>query len=176
MDLPRDAIADLPDDGSRQHETYARYGLAMYFAQVFEHGLVNAIVLVRQVNGHIADRADWDRTFDVEFRRTASDLARRVGKYGGLSERERVLLERSVIERNRLAHRYFREHVEDSISAVGMQRMLDDADDARELFIRADTISERLCEQAIEQLGIPAHARDDIIEQLRAQVRGRDGE
>lgn len=53
--------------------------------------------------------------------------------------------------------------------------MLDDADHARELFMRADAISERLCEQAIEQLGIPAHARTDIIVQLRTQVRERDG-
>lgn len=173
MDVALDAIADLPDDGSRQHETYARYGLAMYFAQVFEHGLVNAIVLIRQVNGY---SADWDGTFDAQFRKAASDLARRIGVYGGLSEEEKALLERSVNERNRLAHRYFRDHVEDSISAVGMQRMLDDADSARELFMRADSISERLCEQAIEQLGIPSHARADTIAELRAQVRERDGD
>lgn len=89
MDVTLEAIADLPDDGSRQHETYARYGLAMYFAQVFEHGLVNAIVLVRQVNGHIVDRADWDRTFDARFRKAASELAHRVGAYDGLSEERR---------------------------------------------------------------------------------------
>lgn len=38
-----DLIEDLPDDGERQRELYARYGLAMYFAQVFEHGLVNGL-------------------------------------------------------------------------------------------------------------------------------------
>jgi hypothetical protein len=171
-----DDIGSLPNDGSRQKETYARYGLAMYYAQVFEHGLVNAIVLARQINGRITDVTDWDRAFEAEFRRRSSDLARRVGSYSGLDDIDRELLRCAVAERNRLAHRFFRDHSEDALSVVGMQRMLDDADNARDLFGRADAVCERLCDEAMNQLGIPIQVRLDAANRIRTRVHDRDGD
>ena len=31
---------DLDEDGAQRREVFARYGLALYYAQVLEHGLV----------------------------------------------------------------------------------------------------------------------------------------
>ena len=60
---------------------------------MFEHGLVNAIVLARQVNGVIVDQAGWDRTFEAPFKKATSELARRVVCYGGLDAAELTLLQ-----------------------------------------------------------------------------------
>jgi hypothetical protein len=35
------------DKDEHVNEVYARFGLAMYFAQVLEHGLVNAFIWVK---------------------------------------------------------------------------------------------------------------------------------
>jgi hypothetical protein len=38
-------IDELPDDGTQEHEVYARFGLAAYAAQKFEIGVVNLLTV-----------------------------------------------------------------------------------------------------------------------------------
>jgi len=68
-----DLIAEL-DDGDRQREVYARFGLAVYMAQVFEHGLVNLVVFVERLAGKISTADDWDDRFEALVRNTMGGL------------------------------------------------------------------------------------------------------
>lgn len=48
-------------------EIYAHYGLAMYQAQVLEHGIVNAMVYAQMPNRHRITRADIEAFTGRQF-------------------------------------------------------------------------------------------------------------
>lgn len=57
----------MDDAEETTKEVYARFGLAVYYGQVLEHGLVNAMAILqlfphRQTNAH--DRAHWSAAVD----------------------------------------------------------------------------------------------------------------
>lgn len=56
------------DDGEHIKEVYAYFGLAIYLAQVLEHGIVNALVcadLVPRRAGQVTSNEQWASEFDV---------------------------------------------------------------------------------------------------------------
>ena len=67
---PRGAIWPASDEDSVQiREVYSRYGLAMYRAQVLEHGMVNAVIVARmlpKMRDH-SDRSAWEDAFDRAY-------------------------------------------------------------------------------------------------------------
>ena len=50
-------------------EVYAHFGLAVYQAQVLEHGLVNAMVILKFPERNRITRADIDDFMDHEFQK-----------------------------------------------------------------------------------------------------------
>jgi len=159
-DEGHDLIAELPDDGSQQHVVYARFGLAVYFGQVLEHGLANLIVVAERLTGQIVDEESWESRYDALFSKTAGGLVRLIADQSHLAAEGIELCRRAVKRRNWLTHHYFREHVLDSMTTEGRQRMVDTADDARRLFMRADAA----CEEVVNQLLAKAGVTEDQIE------------
>lgn len=55
-------IVQSHDEDEHVKEVYARFGLAVYFAQVLEHGLVNALVILfllpRKLQQILVERSD----------------------------------------------------------------------------------------------------------------------
>ena len=64
------------DQGDQIRDTYAHFGLAMYMAQVLEHGLVNAMVIARLASGERLSPADVDSFMDQKFELTLGRLIR----------------------------------------------------------------------------------------------------
>ena len=62
-------------------DTYAHYGLAMYQAQVLEHGIVNAMVYARLPDRHRITRGEIDAFMGRQFERTLGALLRELKKY-----------------------------------------------------------------------------------------------
>jgi hypothetical protein len=106
-------------ESDQARDTYAHFGLAMYTAQVFEHEVVNLLVLARIVRARKnAERilADpWER----RFRDTLGELFKRLKPH--LAHDQELLNDAAegVRVRNRLTHSYWREHAEDAVSIVG---------------------------------------------------------
>src|SRR4051794_23684823 len=95
-------IAELEDDGAREREVYARYGLAMFHAQVFETDLVNLIVW-GEFERAVAAR---DRDFDSAARReqlallVLGQLLRLSQQRVGLQESDMKMFREAVKVRN----------------------------------------------------------------------------
>jgi hypothetical protein len=150
--------ADNEDD-VQIREVYARYGLAMYQAQVLEHGMVNAVIIVRMMptlHGH-PNRSAWedafDRAYDVEFAKTFGNMLRALASLNPPEE----LLERlrsAKSERDRLAHRFFREHAEDLLSRSGRTKMIAECEDAIKMFSAIDANLEEHIRPQRERHGI----------------------
>ena len=70
------------EDAVQIREAYSRYGLAMYQAQVLEHGMVNAVIVARMLptmRRH-PNRSAWedafDRAYDIELAKTFGNMLR----------------------------------------------------------------------------------------------------
>lgn len=168
-----DRIADLPD-GLREKEVYARYGLAMFHAQAFEHGLITLIMAHVTAERHQAGEprgADAFRELmDDLYSRTAGRLLARLRENPGLGEPLDDLLREAVDVRNHLAHRWFRERGLDFGSAEGMQGMVDDLDGAMETLRAAGAQAYALAVQTFMAMGI--NERD--IELVRDSLAGAE--
>ncbi|HUW11801.1 MAG TPA: hypothetical protein VM537_18895 [Anaerolineae bacterium] len=156
-----DSIANLPDDGAREKEVFARFGLALYAAQVLEQGFMN-LIIVGSFGSDIRTDADFDEVDGVLGTRTAGQLLRRLRAKEMLTEEEERLAAKAVDERNRLAHHFFAQHSGDFMTPEGKQIMLDDADTAGELFRRADA----LIEAATFRIGAPHGVTEERVSEV----------
>lgn len=98
---------DIDPESWLAREIFARFGLAMYCAQVLEHGIVNLWTGLR--DGTITSREDMEADYMALFERTMGQLnttlRSRRPDYSDVEDG----LRRALALRNFLAHRYFRE-------------------------------------------------------------------
>ena len=126
-------------------EVYAKFGLAMYFAQVLEHGIVNALVsldLIPNRRKHAPTPEEWSATVDSfmsrHFEKTMGRMLRELRSVTLVPSDLEDLLRDALRRRNRLAHDFFREHAEDLITSSGRSAMLAGVDECRAVFEAAD--------------------------------------
>jgi hypothetical protein len=147
------------EDAVQIREVYSRYGLAMYQVQVLEHGMVNAVIVGRMLptmRRH-PNRSAWedafDRAYDIELAKTFGNMLRALET---LNFPEELLkrLRSAKTERDRLAHRFFREHDRDFLSRAGRTRMIAECEDAIEMFSTIDADLEERIRPQRERHGI----------------------
>lgn len=126
-------------------EVYARFGLALYFAQVLEHGLVNALVILNLIPSqrHLSrSRDEWgaevDLFMDRHFQTTMGRMMRSLRDAVQVDADLEQLLHDALNKRNWLVHDFFREWAVEFMSATGRERMLSEVDGCRDLFKSAD--------------------------------------
>ena len=171
MDDGLNRIVDLPDDDTRETETYARFGIAVYHAQLFESGMVSfiaAMTALATTQGLFMTRLELDELIDDLFGHTGGKLVKLLEVVIPERRDDLDICRRAVLERNRLEHHFFRDHAEDFVTASGMQRMVDDADQASVLFGQAyhavSNITRRIVR--VDEQQIQA-AVDDLVATLR---------
>lgn len=131
------------EDAIQIREVYSRYGLAMYQAQVLEHGMVNAVIIaqmlptMRGYPGRSAWEDAFNRTYDVELAKTFGNMLKALLLLD-LPEELLGRLRGAKSERDRLAHRFFREHDVDFLGRAGRTRMIAECEDAIEMFSEID--------------------------------------
>jgi len=129
-----------PDEHTK--EVYAHFGLAIYLAQVLEHGLVIALVyadLMPKRKPHHTT-ADFDLFMDKHFETTMGRLINTVRKQVSVPPELEALLLGARTKRNWLAHHYFRERAEDFMNEPGREKMIAELKEAHILFERADEL------------------------------------
>lgn len=157
---PPSAIWPAEDGESVQiREVYSRYGLAMYQAQVLEHGIVNAVIIGRMfpaMRQH-PDRSSWekafDRAYDSELAKTFGNMLRALEPLA-LPDDLIARLREAKFERDRLAHRFFREHDENFLGWSGRTRMIAECEAIIEKFSTIDADLEAFMRPQRERYGI----------------------
>lgn len=140
-----DAIWPATDlDSQLIREVYSRFGLAMYMAQVLEHGMVNALLVLRLLptrRDH-ADQRSWDeacqRFYDSELAKTFGNMVRALEAAEALPNDLMVRLRKAKVRRDYLAHRFFREHDLAFMTQAGRLKMIAECEDLVELFQTLD--------------------------------------
>lgn len=128
---------DLDDEAYQIKQVYAVYGLASYQAQVLERGLAN-VLTIAHTQARAGSRDDFDAFLEQHLKATMGRVVNLLGPHvvsdGDLLPNLRVALE----ERNRLAHRYFREHELNFGSFTGREEMLAELHGLIRLFEEVD--------------------------------------
>lgn len=116
------------DDNEQCREVYAWAGLALYQAQVIEHGLVNAILVVRlaEDSDFASSFSDGDHFFAEHFQRTMGQLMKRLRKHLTIDATFDHRLDDLLRRRNFVIHNFFRERAELFMHQEGRAIMLDE--------------------------------------------------
>jgi len=157
-------------DEEQIREVYSRYGLAMYMAQVLEHGMVNADIVIRTLGTRAthADEASWhaafDEAYEVGLARTYGNMLKQIERLEGFPADLLARLRQAKEDRDVLAHRFFWQNDISFMSQPGRTAMIawcearielfKDLSDAVDAFVRPirerHGISEEWIEQAME--------------------------
>lgn len=90
---------ELDPESDQIREVYAKYGVAMYYAQVLEHGLANLIVGA-SLGTSIKTQEAWESLYDELFGMTMGNQIKRVLKEARLADTQMFRLRRALTTRN----------------------------------------------------------------------------
>lgn len=139
----------------------AHFGLAIYLAQVLEHGLANALMcteLLPRRAGKPVPRKQWEEEFNAfmeqQFKHTLGRLIQRLESITSVPDDLEDLLTEALAKRNFLAHHYFRERAEAFMSHSGREQMIAELQEAQKLFERADDRLDKVTTPLLERYGL----------------------
>jgi hypothetical protein len=168
-----DRIDDLPNSNAQYREVCARYGCAMYHADLFENELRTLLHLSEGVvHGRWCANGSLSAAQLKELLTQRPGIVlKRLGASGFLSALDLKVLRDAIRARNHLAHSYWSKHGEDFVTTAGLQRMIDAADDARRIF----RLAQQFCEDAIfregQRIGVTRERMTTEAERRVAELR-----
>ena len=128
-------------------EVYAQFGLAIYLAQVLEHGIGNALVytsLIPSNIGNVRSATEWQEKFDqflgTHFEKTLGRMISTLKAQVAIPNNLESLLSTALKTRNWLAHHYFRDRSDEFMNEAGRMKMIVELEEAQALFSRTDQI------------------------------------
>jgi hypothetical protein len=155
-------------------EVYARFGLAVYFAQVLEHGIVNALVsldLIPNRRKHARTPEEWSAIVDGfmsrHFEKTMGRMLHELRLVTLVPSDLEGLLRDALRRRNRLAHGFFRVHAEDFMNSSGRAAMVAEVNECRAVFEAADNRLDEIVAPLRRSAGI---TDEDIAREFEAMV------
>jgi hypothetical protein len=166
------------DEGEQIKEVYAQFGLAVYYAQVLEHALVNALVyldLIPSLARRARTRAEWEKEFDSflnrHFETTLGKMIRNLSSVTAVPSNLEAMLREALAKRNWLAHEYFRERAEQFMSMRGREKMLTELQEVQTLFDGADRSLDEVVRPLREKYGITDEKVAQVTRELLARAR-----
>lgn len=160
------------DEELHHKEVYAHFGLAIYGAQVLEHGIINALVycdLIPSKSKVAKTKEEWAALFDTfmdgHFEKTLGGMIKTIKTVLPVSPELEANLAESLALRNWLAHHYFKDRIHLFLSAAGREEMISELSRAHDLFTKTDRELESLVKPIRERYGFT----DDVLETAYAE-------
>jgi hypothetical protein len=169
-----DTLDELSDDGEQEREIYARYGLAMYAAQVLEEGASSLIVVHEMTHGNMRVVEEVGERFEELWTKTLGALIRQVGVHQLVTADQSIVLRDALKARNRLAHHFFREEAESFVTPGGKRKMLDQLDAARHRFEEASALAADIYLRYMSKYGVTRETIGKMVDEMTATARARD--
>lgn len=158
-------------------EVYARFGLAMYMAQTLEHGVVNALFVLRFVatRSEHETQDSWsaaiDAFYSTEFAKTFGNMIRTIQSVPIIPTSLIDQLSNAKAKRDYLAHSFFREHDLAFETQAGRTQMIAECEDATQQFKSCDLALEEFCTPYRQRYGMTDEWLDDGYRQLLEQAQ-----
>jgi len=158
---------------------YAHFGLALYWAQVLEHGLANALVcaeLLPRRAGRPIPKREWEEEFDafmdLKFEQTLGRLIRGLKSATTVPTELEGLLTEALKTRNFLAHNFFRERAETFMAREGRDDMIQELERAQKLFSSADDKLTEVVKPLREKYGLTDERMKPLEEAYLKSIKG----
>lgn len=169
------------DENEHHKEVYAYFGLAMYTAQVLEHGIVNALVycdLIPNRREKVKSQEEWsfevDQFMDGHFENTMARLIKAFRKAITVTDELEQSPGKSLMLCNFLAHRYFRERDVVWYTEEGRNSMIAELQAAREQFNKTDQLIASAIKPLKERSGLTNEMLERFAEERKATALHAD--
>jgi hypothetical protein len=169
------AQIEIPDpESSTAREVFVFFGLATYAAQVLEAEAINLCVALEASRKQRVYRDKVEALFRNYEMRTFGTLLKALRNDSRIPGELRTKYETAAVDRNRLAHSFFRDHSEYFLSDVGRREMIDELRQMAFNFRAVDAASESMTHSIWEKLGITNAVLTTEFEAMQARARLRD--
>ncbi|WP_155956135.1 hypothetical protein [Pseudomonas sp. RL] len=142
------------DHGESFKELCAHYGAAMYFAQVLEHGIANALLFLDLIPRTSAKYSpeQFDAFYEDQFEKTLGNLIRTLKSVTTVPKDLEDALQESKDRRAHVAHHFFREAADD-IYLKNYQKRIDELEGHRAFFQATDELLEAFVWPVMQSYG-----------------------
>lgn len=157
-------------------EIYAHFGLTFYASNCLEHAIVNALcfLAIFPNRKNYNSQKDWenlvDSYYEDSFEKTFGQLKKKLESHKDVFPSLLVVipdLEKCLVERNFLAHHFYREHAQHWFSLRGRKEMIEKLEIARELFYATS----RKLDSAVKPLAEKYGLTDELFEEFYSTVK-----
>lgn len=163
---------DLDDEDYQVREVFARYGRAMYTAQVMERGLINVLALA-SLEWPWTPEA-YDACWGALARKTLGPLVKECERQLPQETELLTKLRGALGVRNLLAHDYFWEKAAAFTRPAGREEMLADFLTIHEQFAEVDAVTHAALSRVAAVLGFdPEERMPGILAQHEAEALER---
>ena len=168
---------DLDDEAFQIKQVFATFGLASYHGQVLERGLANVLTVAR-TDFEAGTQDDFDGFMVEHLAATMGRLIKLLRPHLVGDEALLVDLAQVLSTRNRLTHRFFREHELNFLSFPGREQMLAELMKAAEEFEQMDQRLQPAVSRFLKVRGLSDQQQkrmiDDEYSKLEGLARQRD--
>ena len=148
------------DRGEGFKEVCAYFGAAMYFAQVLEHGIANALLFLDFFPNRRGKwtEEEYERFYDKNFDKTLGNLIKSLKRVSQLSSKLEPSLQEAKDRRSFLAHHFFRER-ERKIRQGLYGELIEELEEHRAFFNSTDRMLEEFIDPIRQKYGV---TKEDI--------------
>jgi len=151
-------------------DVYAHFGLAIYKANVLEHGLTNAMLYASMAAGRLPTVTDFDAFLTAKFVKTLGALIRDLKTHVTVDATLEETLKEALTKRNWIAHHYFRERSETFMSDRGCRSMIAELESAQNLFERADRALDDVSKPLADRIGVTEERLQAYVAQVKLKA------
>ena len=164
----------IDDENYHRREIYAQFGLAVYLAQVLEHGVVN-MLSVTHIRQEATSLLDYDERVSAVLRRTFGALITRLGSVLDGDPQLVDDLTAALDKRNYVVHRFWRERVQLTQTVQGRNRLLGELQDLQALFASVDQRLDRVVFTYSEANGVTRQKVEEFMRRDQETVGALGG-
>lgn len=162
--------SDQPD-GELAKEVYAHFGLCMYFAQVFETGLINILTALATASSAAPSGEMFDRLYSRHESLTFGNLMKELAAFEFLPADLEQEVRKLKLERDHLAHRFFRDHDLNFLTVGGCHVMIEELEARRKKFEALDKLVSVYQAKAFERVGFSSAAFESSCSRALTEMK-----
>jgi len=166
-------MSDIPTpDYDDPKEIYAFFGLTYYKAAVLEHGVLNLAVALLATETSGITVGQVDKLYESFDKKTFGQVIRAARQKFDFPTDLEADLEKALIQRNYLAHRFFVDHDIDLQLPGGRRQMIDELIEILRHLQSVDTRMDDLWMSAWEPLGITREWIEEKMQEFVSHSKG----
>ena len=172
MSRPNSGLHEgLPLDAHQRREVFARFGLAMYYAQCLEQQL--GLMLASMYNRRFLEVSPEarDALYDRELSKTLGRMAENLKNTIGIPPTLKDRLNEAVRIRNGLAHGYFYKRSGEILSLRGREKMISELQGRADFLQALDKEFTEIMEKWMSHLGV---LKEDVRKEMRKFLQERN--